>query len=74
MSVYFIPKDYQEGIYWYEKAAAQGNSAAPFLLVLIYKHGTGVIKDEDRAAIWHEIYLENKKKELMIIKDGLVLF
>lgn len=42
-------KDYEESVAWAEKAAAQGNGEAMWVLALAYHHGRGVEKNMDQA-------------------------
>jgi TPR repeat protein len=47
---YYVSKDINESIFWYKKAAQQGNLNAELNLVDIYKHADGA-KDEKAAHI-----------------------
>ena len=42
-------QDYQQAVYWFEKAAKQGLSEAQVLLGDCYRYGTGVEKDSLKA-------------------------
>lgn len=39
--------------YWYEKAAAQGDPGACYLLASLYENGHGVVRDIERAWLWY---------------------
>ena len=45
-----VEKDYQQAVYWYERAAAQGLDVAQFNLAQCYENGTGVARDDAKAA------------------------
>ncbi|MDR3401628.1 MAG: tetratricopeptide repeat protein [Chthoniobacter sp.] len=48
-------QDPQRTIYWYEKSAAQGFTSAQYALGLVYKNGTGVTADNEKAAqLFHD--------------------
>lgn len=49
---YLDIKDYDKGLYWMNRAAAQGNSWAMFRLYDAYRFGVGVPKDEVLAYKW----------------------
>jgi TPR repeat protein len=49
---YVDNKNYEKGLYWMNRAAAQGNSWAMFLLYDAYRFGVGVPKDEVLAYKW----------------------
>jgi TPR repeat protein len=49
---YVDNKNYEKGLYWMNRAAAQGNSWAMFLLYDAYRFGQGVAKDEVLAYKW----------------------
>ena len=44
--------DYKEAVFWFEKAAKQGNPKAQLNLGLMYQMGLGVPKDEETALRW----------------------
>lgn len=49
---YLDSKDYEKGLYWMNRAAAQGNFWAMFRLYDAYRFGVGVAKDEVLAYKW----------------------
>src|SRR5208283_2618949 len=48
-----VPKDYDEAVKWYRKAADQGNADAQNNLGIIYQNGFGVAKDYEEAVKWY---------------------
>jgi len=48
------PQDYKKAVYWFEKAADQGNVLAQNLLGYMYSHGQGVTQDYKKAVYWFE--------------------
>jgi TPR repeat protein len=47
-----VPKDEQQAVFWYRKAADQGDAVAQYNLGVMYANGTGVPKDEQHAYFW----------------------
>ncbi len=47
-----IPKDYQEAIKWYQKAAENGNVEAQYILAWMYYKGKDVPQDYNQAVKW----------------------
>jgi hypothetical protein len=47
-----VPKDDQQAVAWYRKAAEQGNAMAQFNLGNMYANGQGVPKDDQQAVAW----------------------
>lgn len=47
------PKNYAKAVYWYRKAAAQGNASAENNLGVAYNYGHGVRKNYTRAVYWY---------------------
>ena len=47
-----VAQDYMQAVYWYQKAAAQGNVHAQYNLGYMYSAGRGVFKDYEQAAYW----------------------
>lgn len=45
-------KDYEECVYWAQKAAEQGNGLGMWVLALAYEHGRGVKTDINKAIEW----------------------
>ncbi len=56
---YNFPKDDNMKIYWYQKAAAKGDSCAPLLLGNVYLYGEGVPINKTEAFKWYEIVARN---------------
>ena len=48
-----LPKDDQQAVAWYRKAAEQGHALEQYLLGNMYAFGNGVPKDEQEAAAWY---------------------
>ncbi len=51
---YYNSKDYSRAVYWYRKAAEQGNAYAQFNLGYCYQYGNGVTKDYAEAVKWYQ--------------------
>ena len=49
-----IQKDFKKAIYWYEKAANQGDLDAMNYLGLMYKKGYGVNQNYTKASEWYK--------------------
>ncbi|MDA0655569.1 MAG: tetratricopeptide repeat protein, partial [Proteobacteria bacterium] len=49
-----VPRNYQDAVTWYQKAATQGEPAAQFNLGVMYRKGRGVPKDDKVARQWYE--------------------
>ena len=47
------PKNYEKAVYWYRKAAAQGDAGAENNLGVAYNYGNGVDKNFSRAVYWY---------------------
>ena len=50
-----VPKDTQEAVQWYRKAAAQGYEVAQTSLGGMYEKGTGVSRDFVQAYMWYSL-------------------
>lgn len=48
-----LEEDDFEAVYWFQKAAAQGNADACFTLGMMYAAGKGVKEDYDEAMRWY---------------------
>ncbi len=48
-----VAHDYAKAVYWFRKAAAQGDAAAQFNLGQIYYSGQGVPQNYAKAAYWY---------------------
>jgi len=48
-----VPKDLERAVYWYTKAAEQGQIEAQFYLGDSYYNGKGVPRDLERAVYWY---------------------
>lgn len=48
-----VPKDYQQAVSWYRKAAEAGNAEGMDKLGWMYKHGWGVALDYQQAVGWY---------------------
>ena len=51
---YYSEGNYQEAIHWFEKATAQGDADAQFMLGFMYNNGEGVTKDHQKALYWYK--------------------
>jgi TPR repeat protein/serine/threonine protein kinase len=55
-SAYFngegVPRDFQQAMHWFRKAAEQGHKVAQFNLGVMYGSGQGAPKDDQQAAFW----------------------
>ena len=47
-------EDYKEAVYWYKKAADQGDTKAQLNLAVMFKYGTGVSEDFSQAVFWYK--------------------
>ena len=50
-----VKQDYQQALYWYQKAAEQGHDKAANNLGCMYLDGRGVAQDYEKAAWWLEL-------------------
>ena len=57
-----VAQDYEKALFWYEKAANQGNTKAQNNLACIYLDGLGVPRDAKKAAYWFEKAAEKNDK------------
>ena len=48
-------KDAEQAVYWYTKAAEQGNTKAQYQLGHMYSEGRGALKDSVLAYVWWNI-------------------
>lgn len=48
----YSDKKYEQAIYWWQKAADAGNSAAQYRLAFCYLKGEGIEKDVEKAVYW----------------------
>ena len=48
-----VAKDDRQAVYWYRKAADQGNANAQYNLGVMYENGEGVAKDDKQAVYWY---------------------
>jgi TPR repeat protein len=47
-------RDHSKNVYWYSKAAKQGDAETHLMLGLSFKFGKGVEKDGNTALYWYE--------------------
>jgi TPR repeat protein len=52
--IYRDRQNYQEAVYWFKKAAEQGNTIAQFNLGVMYDKGQGVRQDYQKAFYWYK--------------------
>ena len=60
---YGTKKDIEEAIYWFEKAAEQGNSSAIWQLKDIYEEETSKVYDKNKADYWEKKYVARSAEE-----------
>ena len=48
-----VAKDGNQAVYWYRKAADQGDEDGQYGLGLMYEDGKGVAKDYKQAVYWY---------------------
>lgn len=65
------PRDFEEAVKWYRKAAEQGHNKAQFALGLMYKHGEGVPQDYVLSYMWLEISAVNGERNAEKTRDKL---
>jgi len=51
---FFFKKDYTKAMYWYQKAADQGNALGEMSLGMSYEQGKGVPQDYTKAMDWYQ--------------------
>jgi len=54
-----VPQNYQQAVYWWQKAAERGKAAAQFDLGVMYANGEGVTQDFVQAHKWWNIASTN---------------
>jgi hypothetical protein len=69
-----VPINYQQAVFWFEKAAAQKSAAAEFNLGFMYEHGPGVQLDFSKAAEYYDLGAQHgpsqqMRRKLMISLD-----
>jgi len=58
-----VPRDDNEAMKWYTKAAEQGHAKSQFLTGLMYEEGNGVHRDDQKAAKWYALAAEQGNAE-----------
>ena len=48
-----VPRDSQQALGWYRKAAQAGSSSAMYDLGVMYENGEGVVKNRQQAVDWY---------------------
>ena len=71
-----VPKDAAKAVEWQQKAAAQGNADAQYILGSMYSKGQGVPKDYVLAHMWTTIAVTSaagskEQKEFIKLHDSL---
>ena len=56
---YGVEQSYKKAIYWWQKAAEQGNANAQNNLGVAYHNGNGVEQDKNKAIYWFRKACEN---------------
>lgn len=64
-----VKQDYEQALYWYQKAAEQGHDKAANNLGCMYLDGRGVEQDYEKAAWWLELSAQ-KNDTLAILNLG----
>jgi len=49
-----FPRDDKQAVFWYQKAADQGDRQAQYNLGVMYEKGRGVSKDDQQAVSWYQ--------------------
>ena len=49
-----VDEDYRQAVFWYKKAAEQGDTKAQLNLAVMYKYGTGVSEDFSQSVYWYK--------------------
>jgi TPR repeat protein len=47
-----VAQDDKQAVYWYQKAADQGDAGAQYNLGEMYQYGVGVAQDHKQAVYW----------------------
>ncbi len=68
---FYKKEDYEQAVYWYCKAAEQGNAEAQYNLGFCYETGRGVDMDCNKAIGWYSKAAEQGDNEAKIAKDRL---
>jgi hypothetical protein len=50
-----VPQDYSQAVFWFRKAAEQGEADAQFWLGVLYESGTGLPQDYAEAYFWFDV-------------------
>ena len=50
-----VLQDYKQAVYWYKKAAEQGQEKSPYNLGVAYAKGQGLEQDYAKAHMWFNI-------------------
>lgn len=68
-----VPRDDQQALVWFKRAAEAGQPTAQFFLGLQYYYGRGVPRDLARAYSWCDIALTNGYSESLYCRDSVAL-
>ena len=49
-----MDEDFTKAVYWYKKAAEQGDTKAQLNLAVMFRYGTGVTEDFTQAVYWYK--------------------
>ena len=60
-------KDDKQAVYWYRKAADQGQASAQTNLGFMYRNGKGVASDNKQAVYWYRKAADQGRRALNII-------
>ncbi len=67
-------QDYRQAMYWYRKAADQGDPDAQYILGRLFEEGLGVQRDHGQAKFWYQKAADQghvgAKADLVRLKDG----
>ena len=58
-----VPQDYPQALYWYRRAAQQGNAEAQFNLGFLYATGVGVPQNYTEAFGWYRLAAQQGNAE-----------
>ncbi len=66
-----VPKDYQQALFWFRRAAEHGNAMLLTSLGRMYEHGNGVPKDVVQAQKWYILGAGGGDKLAAELRDAL---
>jgi TPR repeat protein len=66
-----IPRDNQEAMCWYRRAAEQGDAVAQYNLANMYAQGQGVPKNTIQAHYWYSLAASQGDQDALAMLDRL---